>query len=239
MATQQHKWTLDELDLSQQLVTLESLIPHKQLLVEKLFTILSKNEIISMLPDNLKNIPLDILKDIVIIELKDNAIASDEEMMTVINSIDKPKIEEVVQEQEEGPKQDIDIPKSQEKEKTKFVDSDSDNQLSKKMGQDIKRSLKEKYKFSNEELDISKPLTPLIDLIKEPRKLIETAFSLMSEEEIKEIKPSNLQDIKLTDIIDSCVQMMESLPLSHILSSLAENRPLPTDTKKVEVSFIL
>ena len=48
------KWTLEELDLNKKIVSLYSLLEDKQLLVEKLFSILSSHEIKQMTPRALK-----------------------------------------------------------------------------------------------------------------------------------------------------------------------------------------
>ena len=48
------KWTLEELDLNKEIVSLYSLLEDKQLLVEKLFSILSSHEIKQMTPKALK-----------------------------------------------------------------------------------------------------------------------------------------------------------------------------------------
>ena len=84
-----NKWTLEELDLKVELATLESLVCNKQHLVEKLFDIVPRKEIEEMVPDNLKDMPLDILIDLCILHL-DNNVMTDTEIDEVLKGHERP-----------------------------------------------------------------------------------------------------------------------------------------------------
>jgi len=83
-----NKWTLDELDLNKELTSLESLVGNKQTLVETLFSILTRKEIKELVPNNLKEMPLDILKDLCILDL-DNDLLTNEEILQILGKHSK------------------------------------------------------------------------------------------------------------------------------------------------------
>jgi hypothetical protein len=68
----------------------------KNRLIETLFDIVPRRDIREMTPNNIKEIPLDVLIDLCILHLdSSNAIMTDDEIRTVLGAFDKPREEDV------------------------------------------------------------------------------------------------------------------------------------------------